>query len=57
MVSKRRAKLDFKLITKYVYYSDSSGRVIKEFECPPDMELRDRHHQIMLAGPNHFSLT
>ena len=57
MVSKRRAKLDFKLITKYVYYSDSSGRIVKEFECPPDMELRDRHHQIMLAGPNHFSLT
>lgn len=54
MALKRRTKLDFKLITKYVYYLDSSGRIIKEFECPFDMKLRDRHYQIMLAGPSHF---
>lgn len=56
MASKRRTRLDFKLINKYVYYVDSTGKVVKEFECPFWLKLRDRHHQIMLAGPSHFSL-
>ena len=51
---KRGRRLDFKIICKYIYYINSTGKVIKEFKCPPWMHLRDKHYQVMLGGPGYF---
>lgn len=54
MALSRKRRLDFKSISKYIYYINSSGKVIKEFKCPSWMRLRDKHYQLMLGGPSYF---